>query len=151
MEKKPLYILLIFLLANSCNINNVKNDNIEKWKREITETEQEFSAMAAKEGIQKAFLTFAAEDAVVLRNDTLIKSKESLRNYYNKQESGQDSVSLTWKPDFVDVSAAGDLGYTYGKYLYTTTDSEGNAKSVEGIFHTVWKRQPDGKWRFVWD
>ena len=23
--------------------------------------------------------------------------------------------------------------------------------SEEGVFHTVWKRQPDGSWKFVWD
>lgn len=134
----------------SCTGKGEEN-NIAKWKTEIIETEREFSEMASKEGIQKAFLTFAAEDAVVLRNDSLIKGKESLSNYYNNRRSGQDSIILTWKPDFADVSVTGDLGYTYGKYVYKTIDSTGNVNSQEGIFHTVWKRQTDGKWRFVWD
>ncbi len=129
----------------------MKEDSIEKWKREIVETEHEFSEMAQKEGIPKAFLTYAAEDVVLMRNNSLIIGKESLRESYKSKKSGSGNVSLTWKPDFVDVASSGDLGYTYGKYVHTKTDSIGNTKVVEGVFHTVWKRQPDGKWQFVWD
>jgi ketosteroid isomerase-like protein len=129
----------------------MKEDSMEKWKREIVDTEKEFAEMALEEGIPKAFLTYAAEDVVLMRNNSLIIGKESLQESYKNKESESGNVSLSWKPDFVDVASSGDLGYTYGKYVYTTTDSIGNAKVVEGIFHTVWKRQSDGKWRFVWD
>ncbi len=30
-------------------------------------------------------------------------------------------------------------------------DSIGNDIDNKGVFHTVWKRQADGEWRFVWD
>ena len=121
---------------------------MDKWKQEIVETEKEFAALAQKEGIPKAFMAFAAEDAVLMRNNTLVIGKEALRESF--QES-PENVSLIWKPDFVDVSASGDLGYTYGKFIYTSTDSLGNENVAEGIFHTVWKRQADGTWKFVWD
>ena len=51
----------------------------------------------------------------------------------------------------MDVSESGDLAYTYGKYTFSAFDS--NAKKIEakGIFHTVWKRQEDGSWKFVYD
>lgn len=129
----------------------MKVDKIEKWKSEITETEQEFSDMVKKEGIPKAFLRYAANDVVLMRNNSLIIGKESLRNYYKNKSTGLSNDQLTWKPDFVYVASSGDVGYTYGKYIYTTTDSIGNIKNIEGVFHTVWKRQKDGKWRFVWD
>ena len=88
---------------------------------------------------------------VLLRNNSLIIGIDSLRESYKNKESEIGKVSLTWKPDFVDVAISGDLGYTYGKYVYTTTDSIGTKNVLEGIFHTVWKRQPDGTWKFVWD
>jgi ketosteroid isomerase-like protein len=150
MKKLLKLILLISILSYACN-TNMKEDSMEKWKREIVDTEKEFAEMALKEGIPKAFLTYAAEDVVLMRNNSLIIGKESLQESYKNKESESGNVSLSWKPDFVDVASSGDLGYTYGKYVYTTTDSIGNAKVVEGIFHTVWKRQSDGKWRFVWD
>jgi ketosteroid isomerase-like protein len=137
--------MLVFI---SCTRS--KKDDIEKWKKEIADTEHAFAEMARLEGIPKAFTTFAAEEVAILRNNSLIKGKEALKaSYENRSTSG--TVSLSWSPDFVDVSSSGDLGYTYGKYVYTSTDSLGNTNSNEGIFHTVWKRQPDGNWKFVWD
>ena len=61
------------------------------------------------------------------------------------------NISLDWYPDFIEVSDAGDLGYTYGHYTFSATDAEGKPVQDAGIFHTVWKRQADGQWRFVWD
>lgn len=143
-------MLFLSVLIYSCN-TNMKQDSIEKWKNEIINTEQAFAEMAMNEGIPKAFLTYAANDVVLLRNNKLIIGIESLRESYKNKESEIGKVSLTWKPDFVDVALSGDLGYTYGKYVYTTTDSIGTKNVVEGIFHTVWKRQPDRTWKFVWD
>ncbi len=143
-------ILLISILFFSCN-SNTKNESIEKWKSEIIEAEREFAEMAQKEGIPKAFLTYAAEDAVLMRNNSVIVGKVAMQESYEANKSIWENVSLTWKPDFVDVSSSGDPGYTYGRYTITINDSTGNTKTDNGIFHTVWKRQADGKWLFVWD
>lgn len=129
----------------------MKQDSIEKWKKEIVKTEFDFAQLVNKEGIAKAFLAYAAEDAVLMRNNSLIIGIESIRESFKNSNSGSENVSLTWKPDFVEVASSGDLGYTYGKYVYTLIDSSGNEKIDTGIFHTVWKRQSDGKWKFVWD
>ncbi len=150
MTKKLQLVLLLAVLINSCS-TNMKQDSIEKWKNEIIETEQEFAEMALNEGIPKAFLTYAAHDVVLLRNNSLIIGIDSLKEQYKNKKSELGKVSLTWKPDFVDVSLSGDMGYTYGKYVYTSIDSVGHKNIVEGIFHTVWKRQTDGTWKFVWD
>jgi ketosteroid isomerase-like protein len=150
MIKLLVLMFQISLLMYSCNARK-KDNSLEKWKREIVETEMEFAKMAQNEGIQKAFLTYAADDAVLMRNNILIIGKESLKESFDNRKSESGKASLTWEPDFVDVSASGDLGYTYGKYIYSVVDSVGNVQLDSGIFHTVWKRQPDGKWRFVWD
>lgn len=149
--KTLMHLLLSFCIVfTSCN-STPKEDPVEKWKNEIVAVEKEFAEMALKEGIPKAFLTFAADDVVLMRNNRLITGKAALAKTYENDESDVKDESLTWKPDFVDVASSGDLGYTYGKYQYTYTDSTGNTRVTEGIFHTVWKRQPDGAWRYVWD
>ncbi len=150
MKNLLLLIIPISFIIYACNINKQEN-SIEKWKKEIIETELEFAQMVQKEGTSKAFLAYAAKDAVLMRNNSLIIGMESIRESFNKQKTELGSVSLTWKPDFVDVASSGDLGYTYGKYVYTVIDPAGNEKVDTGIFHTVWKRQPDGEWKFVWD
>ena len=150
MKKLVQSILPVFLLFYACNINTEKG-SIEKWKHEILETEQNFAKMARDEGIRDAFLTYAAEDAVLMRNNTLVIGKKAISEYFENNTSNDKDVSLTWKPEFVDVAASGDLGYTYGNYTFSSIDSTGNKIENKGVFHTVWKRQPDGTWRFVWD
>ena len=135
------------VLVYSCQVP-VSPKSHETLKSELFAVEKEFCDMAQSEGVQNAFVHFAADSAVVQRKSQLVKGKESIKHQY---ESFPRDVKLLWKPDFADVSTSGDLGYTYGKYTYTTTDSLGHTTQSEGIFHTVWKRQPDGQWRFVWD
>ena len=143
-------MILFTILASSCRTKN-NEGSTEQWKDEIIATEKAFAKMAMTKGIPQAFIAYAADDAVLLRNNKLIIGKDSLRASFENAESQNTNVSLTWEPDFVDVSASGDLGYTYGTYLYVTTDSTGATNEVKGVFHTVWKRQPDGKWKYVWD
>ncbi len=146
-------IFIVYILVSiciGCNTNNQKNPDA-KWKNEIMETESDFAKMAAEVGISEAFLEYAADDAVLFRNGKLVTGKEEIKKYFGAAENPKNKIGLTWKPDFVEVATSGDLGYTYGKYTITSTDSTGVENSSQGIFHTVWKRQEDGSWKFVWD
>jgi ketosteroid isomerase-like protein len=129
----------------------IEKDSVEKWKDEIVETEKNFATMAEENGIPEAFISYAAEDAVLMRNNKLVVGKQDLIRYLENQPAKVKDEHLSWKPDFVDVSTSGDLGYTYGHYIYSYTDSTGTTIENSGVFHTVWKRQEDGSWKFVWD
>jgi len=148
MNKKIITSILLLLIFGSCQIPE-KENQMEIWKNEVMQAELDFAEMAKTEGIAKAFEAFAANDAVISRNNALVLGKEGIRNLYENRDL--NNVSLEWKPDFIDVSVSGDLAYTYGKYNYSTVDSTGVTASSKGIFHTVWKRQADGSWKYVWD
>lgn len=150
MKQKCLFYFALLLVLFSCSAETGK-DSTEKWKSEILETEQNFAKMAGEEGISKAFMTYAAEDAVLMRDNKLVIGKKNLLVLFENKTSTPKDEELSWKPDFVDVSASGDLAYTYGQYSYSFTDSTGKTVESQGVFHTVWKRQADGSWRFVWD
>lgn len=139
-------ISFLFLSFLSCETKK-NNDLIKKWKQEIRESEANFAAMLNEKGLHDAFVAFAAEDAVIMRNNKLFIGKIAIDEHYKTV----DTKTLTWSPDFVEVSSSGDLGYTYGTYHYTYRDSLGNEQVDTGIFHTVWKRQSDGSWKYVWD
>lgn len=141
-------IAIASITLASCNMG--KTDKTEQYKMEIVAAEKAFAEMVKEKGIKEGFLFFAADSAAVRRGDELHKGKEALNTLYGNPSNLQGAV-LKWTPDFVDVSASGDLGYTYGKYYYSGTDSFGKKVESTGIFHTVWKRQPDGSWKFVWD
>jgi ketosteroid isomerase-like protein len=150
MKQRYQFLLLVWLLFFSCS-QHPKNASVLRWKAEIKEAELNFAKMAREESIFKAFTTFADKDAVLNRNNTLISGREAISDHYNKPEFINGEVKLTWEPDFIDVAYSGDLGYTYGHYVYSYRDSLGNTVESHGIFHTIWKKQTDGSWRYVWD
>jgi len=135
--------LICFLL--SCS----KTENIAELKKAVEETELAFSKMAGEKGLAEAFFHFADENAVLKRGNDLIKGRDAIKALYTKPEG--DGGKLKWAPSFVDVAKSGDLAYTYGPFTFTYLDTAGVEQKSEGIFHTVWKRQADGSWRFVWD
>ena len=149
MNKRLLLVLLPIFWISSCS--NSDKGSVESWKGEILQAESDFSAMSEKDGMQAAFLYFAAEDVVIDRNDELLVGKPALKEYLESQPEGARDELLTWTADFADVSKSGDLGYTYGRYTYSYSDSTGTKVENKGYFHTVWKRQEDRSWRFVWD
>lgn len=135
------------MLLNSLSCFAQKKEAI---KNEIFLTEKAFEQMTSDIGIADAFYYFADENAVILReNDTLISGKENIKVYYTKKNPANASVK--WTPDFIDVSDCGTLGYSYGKYTWTIKDEDGKVTEYKGVFHTVWKKQTDGTWKYVWD
>lgn len=144
-----LFIFFMLLsLFNSCAENKTMDSNAVK--KEIAEAEKAFETMAKEKGIAEAFAYYADSNAVIKRgNDTLITGKEGIRKFYS--DDFYKTASVTWSPDFIDVSEKGDMAYTYGKYLWKSQDSTGKPIEFSGVFHTVWKKQKDGSWRYVWD
>ncbi len=141
-------VLLLVVLIGSCHSGSGNGKN--KAKQEIAQAEKDFEKMAAEKGLAEAFWYFADSNAVIRRvNDSLIRGKESIRNFYAANRF--KTAIVKWSPDFVDASSAGDLGYTYGKYTWQSKDSTGKVNESQGVFHTVWKKQKDGSWKYVWD
>ena len=139
-------VILFALLQNFVDAQTAR----EKAIAEINKAEKDFNDMAATKGIEEAFWYFAAEDAIIKRgNDSLIKGKEGVRHFYAADFFKKATV--TWSPDFTDAAESGDMGYTFGKYVWRLKHDDGKVDESRGVFHTVWKRQKDGTWKFVWD
>lgn len=141
--------LLLIAIIFGCN-SKTETKSQKDLENEIRKSEADFNKLAKSKGVAEAFYAFADSNAVIKReNDTLIKGKESIKNYYSNPKFKNATVS--WSPDFVSVSEDGTLGYTYGKYVWTVKDSLGKTTSYPGIFHTVWKKQRNGSWKYSWD
>lgn len=146
MKKAPLTCYALLLLLAACGQPVDK----EKVKAEVMAVEQAFEQMAAEKGIAVAFAHFAAADAVIKReHDTLIHGPEGIRHYYSKPNMLRAKV--TWTPEHVEVAEDGSMASTYGQYLWTMPADSGAPVEFSGVFHTVWKRQASGEWKYVWD
>lgn len=144
--KKIVYLLIMLILISSCK----QSVNKEEIQKEIFESEKAFEKMAAEQGIAEAFHFFADENAVIKReNDTLIVGKQNIKTYYEKTDD--TNTTVTWTPDFIDVADCGTMAYTYGKYLWKIKQADSTVTEFKGVFHTVWKKQKDNTWKYVWD
>lgn len=145
-------MLFWFCSCNSTAEHTTKGEDPSlktEAEKEVLEMEKAFNDMAASEGVAAAFLHFAADDAVLMRRNRIIDGKAAIGDFF--EGSTLDSVQLVWKPDFVRASKSGDMAYTYGPYTFSARDTAGQLVESSGIFHTVWFRQADGTWRFVYD
>jgi len=137
--------ILALLVFNSCS----QKTSLKPMKEEIIATEIAFAKMAKEVGVKEAFLEFAADSAVLNRNGKIIKGKQQIATYFDSQTL--QNVSLEWEPEFVEVAKAGDMAYTYGPFTFSAFSAEGEPKTASGYFHTVWKKQEDGSWKFIYD
>lgn len=144
---KIVAILSFLCLLFWAGIDRQNNKKIAE--REIVMAEANFAAASASRGVRAAFLEFADDSAVIVRAGRVYNGKRGIDEYYSNQSL--KNVSLTWKPDFVQAAHSADLGYTYGKYHFSAIDSSGKTITAAGIFHTVWRKQRDGKWKFMYD
>jgi ketosteroid isomerase-like protein len=112
----------------------------------LFQLEADFAADVARHG-HDAFLTYFAEDGVEVVDGGGFDTKDAMR----KQPPWPDGTSLTWTPAKAEMAASGDLGYTYGNYVYTVKNKEGKLVANHGKYTSIWKKQKDGQWKVILD
>jgi ketosteroid isomerase-like protein len=146
---KPLLYVACFLFISFTSIaqeSTKSSDLIE----EIKKIEKQFEDDLNNKGVGFAFEKYAAPNAVIKRqNDTLVFGPKAIKQYYSAEI--YKTAKAYWSPDYIDVSQDGTMAYTFGKYRWNMSDKSGKAQEYSGVFHTVWKKQPDGTWKYVWD
>jgi ketosteroid isomerase-like protein len=148
MAKIVLSIVIgAILFLSSCNKNG---KDIEKIKDEIINTDKDFSVLSVQKGFQEAFLKYAADSVILLRqNNYPIIGKENLKKLYAGRS--KPNIILSWEPLKADASPDGCLGYSYGKWQIMAKDSLGKEVTNYGVYVTVWEKQSDNSWKFVLD
>jgi len=63
----------------------------------------------------------------------------------------KDGPTLTWKPARAQVIGAGDVGVTTGSAVYRAKGPDGTVRERRSEYLTVWRKQPDGTWKVVFD
>lgn len=137
------------LVFTSLTPSRAAAPDLAALKAELVQAETEFCAQVGKEGVPAGFLAHIAPDGVLLAAGYGKRGEAVVREQYPENKPG---VVLTWKPEIVDVAASGDLGYTTGPWELRLPGKEGGAPTVHtGRYMTIWKRQPNGTWKFVLD
>ena len=139
------YFIILLLAFSSCRMFNREDKKIsERSLQEMEQADEDFSNYSREHGMRKAFLEFIDDDGIMMRDNSMPIIGAHAINYITS--INDSSIELTWEPRGADMSASGDLGYTYG--VYELKDSNNVQK---GTYVTIWKKQADGKWKFVLD
>lgn len=105
--------------------------------RSAIDAERAFAADAQKNGQWTAFRNYAAPDAVMFVPDK-VNAQAWLK------DRADPPVSVFWWPGRSYVSCDGSVAVNTGPWV------RGYGKSV-GYFTTIWQRQADGGWKWIYD
>ena len=145
-----LSLLLPFLLLSCGHKADVGTGgvDVEKAKEALMQVDRLFSEVSVKEGTRAAFDMFMGDSATMLTdNRNPITERDAILALFPVEST----ATLEWEPLFADVSGSGDLGYTVGRWTYRSLDSTGAERTAQGHYVTIWKKQADGSWKYVFD
>jgi len=105
----------------------------------VVAAERAFAQAGQERPVREAFLAFVAADAVRVGPEGAGSAPAWIAGWPQRQDAG----AITWGPAFAGAARSGELGFTTGPALY-----QGGRR---GTYFTIWRRQPDGAWRWTFD
>ena len=147
MNKIAVTASVLFLITTSLVTTSFGTKaKSEQDSDQLFRLEANFAADVAKHG-HDAFLTYFADDGVEVVDGGGFDTKDLMR----KRDPWPEGATLTWTPVKAEMSASGDLGYTYGNYIFTAKNKDGKVIVNHGKYTSIWKKQKDGQWKVVVD
>ena len=141
-----LLFLLVVLSVFGCKEKKAASFDSVNEKIILMQADKAFSDMSVDKGMKAAFIEFIDSNGVLLKPNHLPIVGANAIDYLIQEND--TAYTLNWQPQNAFVSRSADLGYTYGVYAL-------HPKKIDTIFYgtyvSIWKRQSDGKWKFVLD
>ncbi|PZQ56333.1 MAG: DUF4440 domain-containing protein [Phenylobacterium zucineum] len=102
----------------------------------VVAAERAFAADGLAMGVQASFAKHSAPDGIIFGPEPVLAQAV----YGTAQPKGRE---LAWWPLWAGIARSGDFGFTTGPYTF---DGEPG-----GYYFTVWSKQPDGSWKWLFD
>lgn len=134
MKKTVATIVLVFF---------VQTINAQKGIDNLIQAEKNFAAYSVVHSTKEAFLKFMDSSSVMFDNGKPVKGIE----FWNKRE--KNTSVLNWRPQYAEISASGDFGYTTGPWTFQ--NSVNDSVTARGQYITVWHLNNNGEWKFLVD
>ena len=116
--------------------------------RSLSAADQEFSDTCAASTRSHAFEAFAAPNSAKIGGDgAYVFGPQAIGRLFLQAPPG----TFQWTPELAVSAASQDLGFTIGHVVQGVEPPGRNPNAPRGRYLTVWRRQPDGRWRYVVD
>ncbi len=139
---RPALVVAVLLTWLTGSVPSAAPPDNASLKRQVIETERAFAkTMAVRD--HAAFVSFVSDEAVFFSGDKPLRGKQAVADrwkaYYEKPEA-----PFSWEPESVEVLDSGTLALSSGP----VRDPAGK---LIGTFTSIWRLEPPGKWRIVFD
>lgn len=153
MKSFPLIVFIGLIVG--CNQVKVqtaaeKAAKMDSLRASLVRADMEWSERSKKNGYYRTRIEYTLDSSIEIEEGVMpVVGRKAFEDY---PSTHPDSVfCLGWKPLRVEVDSAGEMGYTFGAFAYYTKTKAGHDTTYYGDYVTIWRRQADGKWKFVMD
>ena len=116
---------------------------------EMLAVDTAFAEYAVENGEPAAFAQYAADNVMMFPGgDQPYSGRENLISRF---ADWPENATLRWTPETGMASDDGGFGFTWGRYVFTSVDDNGDETKSHGKYVSIWKKQTDGNWKFVAD
>lgn len=131
---------VLCLLAFAACDRGARHIDTEVLAAELLQVDKDFAALSEQSDPKQAFAAYLAPNAIMLP-----RTGDPVNGYENAIASfgEKPGFELFWQPQFAEVAASGDLGWTWGTYQVQVD----GAQAANGKYVNIWTRQPDGAWK----
>ncbi|MBL7959417.1 hypothetical protein JNL27_04180 [bacterium] len=134
---------IIFILLSFGKCLAAQEPDSSSALKSMIEAERAFARRAVTHGVRDAFVENLSDEAIIFRPGP-VKGKPVW------QERKPLALMIRWEPEYVDIAASGDFGYSTGPAEYLGVKPLTPAIGY-GYFISIWTKQPDGKWKVALD
>ena len=140
------FFLFMLIVVGSCNNKQKLPAYSVNEKIALMKADEAFSKLSVEKGMKTAFIEYIDSNGVLLKPNHLPIVGANAIDYLIEQDD--TGYTLNWQPHNAFVSLSADLGYTYGVYALHPKNKD---TVLYGTYVSIWKKQADGKWKFVLD
>jgi len=133
--KKIVPIIVVLLIATTV----IAQKGIDG----LVQAERSFAAYSVAHTAKEAFQKYIDSNSIMFDNGKPVKAVE----LWSKRENR--AGILNWRPQFAEISASGDFGYTTGPWTFRQTATD--TVAGRGQYSTVWHLDKNGEWKFLVD
>lgn len=141
---RALVALSLSLWLAACATVRTATPTQEQARAELIDADRAFSRVAQEKGLAWAFAdAMDPVDGKLFRPGRIVRGRAEIEAAPFPKEG-----NLAWEPTGVEASASGDLGVTWGRWVFQSPDG---VPRGTGAYITVWRRDGEGRWRGLLD
>ena len=139
MKNRTMTLLLAVLLSG-CGGNRTEETGMEegyteRWKGELIQADEAFSETIGREGLSRWGSFFTSDGSVIREGVGEIRGVDAIQA--SMDAAAGAVTSFSWQPERAEVSSAGDLGYTLGRYQTQVMGPDGVELLSTGMHRTA--------------